>query len=320
MESFTVARVLGQTIDYAVACRSTDIHLTVVETGLRIEFRIAGEITPYLFLREHSREFIRRIKALARMDITDHYSLQEGSFTWDTPKERVRLRVSVVPLVNGESVVLRLLYPKQKSIELKDVGFTDDQLWVVTRCLQVTHGLILVAGRTGVGKTTTLYAFMEYLSTRNRQVFSIEDPVEIPLQNIRQIEVRERFGVTYESTLRALLRQDPDVLMIGEIRDEVTARAAVRAVLAGRLVLATTHAKDAEQAMQRLLDFGISHDILDELLQLILVQESSWTPDAEYNSRFSLVTASQSERALAVTSLREGRDRIEERGSSSLFM
>lgn len=274
MEPFTVVRVLGQAIDCAIKLNASDIHITSIDGALKIDYRVAREIRPYVFLTSHAQEFIRRIKALARMDVTDQNGLQEGMFHWQTGETMARIRVSVVPLVSGESVVLRLMYPVSERFALHEIGLTPEQYWSLTSCLHADHGLILVAGRTGVGKTTTLYAMMQYLAEKNRQVFSIEDPVEVPLPSVRQIEVRERFGVTYETSLRALLRQDLDVLMIGEIRDTLTAHAALRAALTGRLVLATTHAKDTRQVVLRLAELGISPELLHEVLRLVMIQET----------------------------------------------
>ncbi|WAH38978.1 GspE/PulE family protein [Alicyclobacillus dauci] len=273
METFDTARLLQQTIDYAVHCNASDIHLTCINGRLQVNYRVGGRIRPFVHMTSRADEIIRRIKALARMDVTDKHSPQEGAFSWDVDVESVRMRVSSIPIYGGESVVIRLLRESTRVRDLPQLGLDGEQLFELTQLLDRDTGLVLVAGRTGVGKTTTLYGLMNYLARQGRQVFSIEDPVEAPVPNCRQIEVREQTGLTYEASLRALLRQDPDVLMIGEIRDRTTAGIAVRAALTGRLVLATAHAASARSAVNRLLDLGVPSALLDETLQAILVQE-----------------------------------------------
>ncbi|MFB5191118.1 ATPase, T2SS/T4P/T4SS family [Alicyclobacillus fastidiosus] len=278
MEGFTAARVLQQIIDCAISSRATDIHLTSTNARMRVDFRIAGEMRPFVHLTERGDEIVRRIKALGRMDVTNGQAPQEGAFTWEMEHCKARLRVSAVPVYAGESVVLRVLHQSIRPLCIYELGMTPMQVARLVGLLSEPCGLILVAGRTGAGKTTTLYAMMHHLATRGLQVFSLEDPVEMPIPNCRQIEVRERSGMTYELGLKSLLRQDPDVLMIGEIRDPVTARIAVRAALTGRLVLATTHAADARSSLDRLLDFDVPKTLLTGVLRAVLVQRASPLP------------------------------------------
>ncbi|MFD1675004.1 GspE/PulE family protein [Alicyclobacillus fodiniaquatilis] len=271
MEVFTTARILQQMMDYAIDCGATDIHLCSTGKQLQVDLRVAGELRPFVQLTDRAEEIVRRIKAMARMDVTDRQMPQEGVFSWNGERS-VRIRVSSLPIYGGESVVLRVLQQPLRVLELHQVGLTAEQFYEVVHLLEEPVGLVLVAGRTGVGKTTTLYAMMHHLANQGRQVFSIEDPVEVPIPHCRQVEVRERTGLSYEVGLRSLLRQDPDVLMIGEIRDEVTARVAVRAALTGRLVLATTHAANFQATVSRLVDLGVPAHLLDDVLRAVIIQ------------------------------------------------
>ncbi|GMA60591.1 ATPase, T2SS/T4P/T4SS family [Alicyclobacillus fastidiosus] len=287
MEGFTAARVLQQIIDCAISSRATDIHLTSTHAAMRVDFRIDGAIRPFVHLTERGDELVRRIKALGRMDVTNGQAPQEGVFTWEMEHHKARLRVSAVPVYAGESVVLRVLNQFTQPLGIFELGMTPAQVARLVGLLSEPSGLILVAGRTGSGKTTTLYAMMHHLAMRGLQVFSLEDPVEMPIPNCRQLEVRERSGMTYELGLKSLLRQDPDVLMIGEIRDPITARIAVRAALTGRLVLATTHAADASSSLDRLLDFDVPKTLLAGVLRAVLVQHASLLPQAAHQSAFT---------------------------------
>ncbi|EPZ48982.1 GspE/PulE family protein [Alicyclobacillus acidoterrestris] len=272
MEAFTAARLLQQMIDAAITANATDIHLTSVNSGLRVAFRVAGCVRPFVHLTERGDEVLRRIKALARLDVTNAHTPQEGAFRWDMEGASVRLRVSTVPVYSGESIVIRVLRQAQRPLTIFELGLSAAQMGRLVTLLSEPQGLVLVAGRTGSGKTTTLYAIMQYLAARGMQVFSLEDPVEMPIAGCRQIEVRERSGMTYEVAVKSLLRQDPDVLMIGEIRDELTARIAVRAALTGRLVLATTHAAGVSGSIDRLLELGAKQALLSAVLRAVMVQ------------------------------------------------
>ncbi|MCL6548766.1 MAG: Flp pilus assembly complex ATPase component TadA [Alicyclobacillus sp.] len=257
MEELSAAVLLGRILDDALARGSSDVHLHADRNHLTVHLRVSGRIEPYLRVPDLGPPVIRRIKALAKMDVAESRIPQDGSFRWHTDAADCDVRAAVIPTVAGETAVLRLLSRYREPVSFTDLGMTDSQAERMNAILQNTSGLILTAGPTGSGKTTTLYAMMVQLSRWGRHVVSIEDPVEMPLPDCQQVEVRERIGVTFDAGLRALLRHDPDVIKVGEIRDEQTARVALRAGMTGHLVLSTTHARDAAGAVARLLEFGV---------------------------------------------------------------
>ena len=273
MEESSASSFLEEILTEALATHCSDVHMQLGPQGLEISFRKPGQLTPYRKLGDSGGLIMRRAKALARMDITDARVPQDGSFVLNLASSSCDVRVAVIPTVQGESLVLRLLPNSDRFQEFSHLGMTAGQAAELDQILTASSGLVLVAGATGSGKTTTLYTMMHRLSKRGRNVVSIEDPVEAPLSSCRQMEVRERVGVTFEVGLRALLRQDPDVIMIGEIRDEVTAKVALRAALTGHLVLTTTHARDMVGAAARLVDFGLSRALLSDVLLAVIIQE-----------------------------------------------
>lgn len=273
MDEPSTELLLEQILNLALSVHASDIHLHLDREGLDIIFRAGGELVPYGRFHDDGPSLVRRAKALAKMDVTDLRVPQDGSFFCMTELGPCDVRVAAIPTIQGESLVLRLLPRSDNFLEFTDLGMTPEQAEEMDELLEASSGLILVAGATGTGKTTTLYAMMHRLSTRGRNVVSIEDPVEAQLACCRQMEVRERVGITFDVGLRAILRQDPDVIMIGEVRDEETARVAVRAALTGHLVLTTTHAKGLLGAASRLVDFGISRMVLSDVLLAVVIQE-----------------------------------------------
>lgn len=244
VEDLTAVDLLQRILDDALARDCTDVHLRGTGTEVTVDFRTAGLLVPFSHFHDPNQMVIRRVKALARMDVAESRLPQDGAFVWPAEAGPCDVRAATVPVVGGESVALRLLSRSARGTSLESLGIDAAAAAQIRSLLQEESGLLLVAGPTGSGKTTTLYAMMREVAATSRHVVSIEDPVEMELSQCRQMEVRERIGVTFEAGLRALLRLDPDVIMIGEVRDEVTARVAVRAALTGHLVLSTTHARD----------------------------------------------------------------------------
>ncbi len=272
MEDLSTAVLLQRILDDALLAGASDVHIHAQENDLIVQFRVDGILQNYVALQQNGDSIVRRIKALARMDITETRIPQDGSFHWESDKEECDVRVASLPTVDGEAVVLRLLIRAKAPLSFTDLGMTEMQSKLVLNLLESQTGLILVSGPTGAGKTTTLYAMMLQLSRFGRHVISIEDPVEMMVSECRQMEVRERIGVTFDTGLRSLLRQDPDAIMIGEIRDEQTARVALRAAMTGRLVLSTTHAKDVIGAAARLVEFGLSRALVGDVLCAVINQ------------------------------------------------
>lgn len=272
VEELSAVVLLQRVLDDALARRSSDVHLEANENQLVVQFRVAGALQPYLRLEEFGAAVIRRIKALARMDVAESRLPQDGAFHWQGGTLACDVRAASLPTVHGEVMVLRLLPRQTEAMTFAGLGMTPEQCATMERLLRADSGLCLVTGRTGSGKTTTLYTMMAQLALWGRHVVSIEDPVEMTLAACHQVEVRERVGITFDRGLRALLRHDPDVIMIGEIRDDATAQVALRAALTGHLVLSTTHAPDLPGAAARLVEFGLSRPLLGDVLKAVVVQ------------------------------------------------
>ncbi|WP_051321797.1 GspE/PulE family protein [Alicyclobacillus contaminans] len=265
MEELSVVLFLQKMLDDALIRDCSDIHLYTAGTQLVVKFRRQGELTTYTRTEQFGADVVRRIKALARMDIADSRVPQDGAFHWESDTAECDVRVSTLPTIHGEAAVMRLFTQYKAPLDFSALGMTAPQARMVRQMLTQPSGLILVVGPTNSGKTTTLYAMVTDIARCGRKVVCIEDPVERSLEDCQQVQVRESVGITFDVGVRAVLRHDPDVLMIGEIRDGATASAAVRAALTGHLVLSTTHAKDPVGAFARLADLGVSRSALAEV-------------------------------------------------------
>jgi len=254
-----VARALTMIIDEAVKARASDIHLQPQEDKLQVRCRIDGTLHNMLSLPLiNAIPLISRIKILANMNIADHHRPQDGQFSVKTRYgHSIDIRVGTVATVYGEMAALRLLDKSRAIMDLSDLGFLPQILDKYQEMLKVPYGMILVSGPTGAGKTTTLYASLNCLDCAGRNIITIEDPVEYRFLNVNQIQVNPRAGLTFASGLRSILRLDPDVILVGEVRDAETARIAVQSALTGHLVLSSIHANDAVGVVFRLLDLGI---------------------------------------------------------------
>jgi type II secretory ATPase GspE/PulE/Tfp pilus assembly ATPase PilB-like protein len=253
--------------------RTSDIHIEPSETQTRVRFRIDGVLVDIeVFERELGERVVARIKLLAGMDIADRRLPQDGRHTFSVAGRAINARVASMPTIHGEKIVIRLLDSTAQLPNLSDLGMSPPMLESFRSLLSASHGLIVVCGPTGSGKTTTLYASLVERSDPGLHVCSVEDPVEMQLPGIVQIQVNERTGLTFASALRALVRQDPDVIMIGEMRDAETAQAAISASLAGRLVVTTLHCADAVAAIDRIVEFGIARSVLVHTVVGIVAQ------------------------------------------------
>jgi general secretion pathway protein E len=250
-------RVAGWLAD-AVARRASDVHMEPRTNVLCVRFRIDGVL--HTVAEEPiaaAGSVIARIKVLADLDLGERRISQDGRTTIVVGGRAIDLRVSIVPSVNGEAAVLRILDRNEVRLDFEALGFSDEERTLLSSALKWPHGLFLVTGPTGSGKTTTLYAGLEAMRGSGRKVLTIEDPVEYHFDHVTQVQAAPKAGVTFPGAIRAFLRQDPDVILVGEIRDGETAKAAVQAALTGHLVLATLHAIDAPRAVPRLLDMGV---------------------------------------------------------------
>lgn len=253
--------------------RSSDIHIEIYEEQCRIRFRVDGKLTQrYRFSREKYPALVNRIKIQAHLDIAEKRLPQDGRIIFKDDNTGVDIRVSVLPTLYGEKVVLRLLNKDIGNVSLNDLGFTEDQLTRYLNAIQKPHGIVLISGPTGSGKTTTLYASLKLLNRENVNILTIEDPVEYTLEGINQVQVKEDIGLTFAAALRTFLRQDPDIIMLGEIRDHESAQMAIRAALTGHLVFSTIHTNSAYGTITRLLDMNIPPYLLSNTLNLSMAQ------------------------------------------------
>ena len=242
----------------AIRNRASDIHLEPESEGLRVRFRVDGLMREFTRLPKHlEAAVLSRIKILATLDIAERRRPQDGRFQLNMEGHQLDLRVSVMPSIEGETVVLRLLDNQGLQIGLSKLGMSQEMLARYQELLQRAWGILLVTGPTGSGKTTTLYSSLASLNSKDRNIITIEDPVEYRLQGINQIPVNPAVGLNFATGLRSILRQDPDIVMVGEIRDAETAEIAIQAALTGHLVFSTLHTNDAATALTRLTDMGI---------------------------------------------------------------
>ena len=268
-----VIRIVNQIMTNAMVMRASDIHIEPFETHLKVRYRIDGVIhemeSPPTQL---TAAIISRIKLMARLNIAERRLPQDGRIQMRAQGKEIDMRVSTVPTMHGESVVMRLLDKNSVKLDLKTLGFSDDNLQRIQKELDAPHGVILVTGPTGSGKTTTLYAALTQLNTPENKILTVEDPVEYELEGINQIQANPKIGLTFADALRSIVRQDPDIIMIGEMRDVETARIAIQSALTGHLVLSTLHTNDAASGITRLLDMGIEDYLITSTVNGILAQ------------------------------------------------
>jgi general secretion pathway protein E len=268
-----VAQALTLIIDEAVKARASDIHIEPGEDRVRVRYRIDGSLHDMFSLPLATMTPVTsRIKILASMNIADHHRPQDGQFSVKAKGRQIDIRVGVIPTVYGEMSVLRLLDKSRATLTLTDLGFLPEAMAKYENMLKVPYGIILISGPTGAGKTTTLYASVNSLDQTERNIITVEDPVEYRFSNINQIQVNPRSGITFASGLRSILRLDPDVILIGEIRDAETANIAIQSALTGHLVLSSIHANDAVGVVLRLIDLGVEPFLVSSALIGVVAQ------------------------------------------------
>ena len=273
-DSPPAVRLLADTLQEAARRNASDLHIEPMEHGWRMRLRVDGVLHELARPPAHLRDaFITRVKVLARMDIAERRVPQDGRVRLPVTAGRVEdYRVNSLPTLFGEKLVLRRLEALPANLSLDSLGLAPAQREMVDGSIRAPHGLVLVTGPTGSGKTMSLYCFLQLLNAASRNLCSVEDPAEIQLAGINQVSVREKAGLTFAVALRAFLRQDPDVIMVGEIRDEETADVAVKAAQTGHLVLSTLHTNDAPAAIARLIDIGVEPYNLAAALRLVTAQ------------------------------------------------
>ena len=264
---------LDDLIAEAKMLKSSDIHIETYENDCRVRIRVDGLLViRYLIEKKLYPSLINKIKIAANLDIAEKRLPQDGRIFFDRGPDKFDIRVSIVPALYGEKVVLRLLSNDATDIELKNLGFSGNDLRNYLEGLKKPYGIILISGPTGSGKTTTLYATLKRLNLSTKNILTIEDPIEYTLQGINQVQVRENIGLSFAKALRTFLRQDPDTIMLGEIRDAETANMAIRAALTGHLVLSTIHTNSAWGTISRLTDMGIPSFLIANTLNTSVAQ------------------------------------------------
>jgi type II secretion system protein E len=274
-EDASIIRFVNQVLKDAIELRASDVHLEPFEDELRIRYRIDGilqEVPVPAQIKRFQPAIVARVKILSHLNIAEKRLPQDGRIKVRIEDAEVDIRVSIIPMLHGEAVVMRLLRQNSKLRGARDLGMGERELKCLERVLELPHGIVLVTGPTGSGKTSTLYTALNEINDSERKIITIEDPVEYQLKGVNQIQVSEKSGLTFARGLRSILRHDPDVVLIGEIRDQETAQIAVQASLTGHLVFSTLHTNDAAGALTRLVDMGVEPYLVASSLEAVLAQ------------------------------------------------
>ncbi|MDP3970307.1 MAG: ATPase, T2SS/T4P/T4SS family [bacterium] len=272
-KNLPIIKIFDTLLDYAVFQGASDIHIEPSEANIVVRFRVDGVLKDVMTLPKMvSSGLVARIKILSHLKLDEHRLPQDGRITVKTDQGQVSIRVSILPVQDGEKVVLRILRESGNILSLEQLGFNDLAFEVVNRHIKKPHGMILATGPTGSGKTTTLYTMMNLLNSPEVNISSIEDPIEYRMPRINQSQVNPKIGFTFAGGLRALLRQDPNIIMVGEIRDNETAQIASHAAMTGHLVLSTIHTNDSVSTIFRLTEMDIPHFLIASTVNLIIAQ------------------------------------------------
>jgi general secretion pathway protein E len=294
-----VIRLVQRLIDEAVAAKASDIHLEPSEESLVVRFRLDGMLRPQAtHAKPLAAPVVSRIKVMAGLDIAERRMPQDGRIRVASQGKEIDFRVVTAPTIHGESAVLRILDRQDVQLDFEALGFDAATIRQISESVSRPHGIVLVTGPTGSGKTTTLYAALKSINSPDRKILTVEDPVEYVLPGVNQVPLRPQIGLTFAHVLRSFLRQDPDVILVGEIRDRETAETAIQAALTGHLLLSTLHTNSASAAIGRLLDMGVDDFLLTSTLQLVLAQRlvrrlcmscrEAYAPEPALLKRFAL--------------------------------
>ncbi|HAL24185.1 MAG: Type 4 fimbrial assembly protein PilB [Candidatus Wolfebacteria bacterium GW2011_GWC2_46_275] len=287
-----IVAIVNNFLSYAISMHASDIHIEMLESSVLVRFRIDGilhEVTRVP--KEVELPIVARIKLLAGLKIDEHYKPQDGRLRFVAGDEMTDVRVSIMPTLYGEKIVMRLLPAGQKPLALEEIGMLEDMVEKVEAALKKSFGMVVVCGPTGSGKTTTLYSILNMLNKPEVNMVTVEDPIEYHIQYVNQTQINTQAGVTFASALRAFLRQDPNIILVGEIRDEETAEISVHAALTGHTLLSSLHTNDAATAIPRLIDMKVPPFLIAAVLNLIIAQRlvrkicvsciESFTPSAD---------------------------------------
>ncbi|MBS5966635.1 MAG: type II/IV secretion system protein [Finegoldia magna] len=260
-------------IDDAIRKNSSDIHIEPFEENVRIRFRINGSLVEYKTVDKsmHSK-IITRIKIMSELDIAEKRLPQDGRITYTYENSKIDLRISIINTIHGQKCVIRILNPESFKIGMQNLGISEDEQQMIEGFTKFENGMVLICGPTGSGKTTTLYTMLEHENTIDKNIITIENPVEYNIFGINQIQINEKIGLRFDNTLKFVLRQDPSVIMVGEIRDLETAKLAIRASITGHKVYSTIHTDDCYQSIIRLMDMGIEDYMIRASLKVVIAQ------------------------------------------------
>ena len=289
-EDAPTIKIVSTILRYAVDGRASDIHIEPQSSGVRVRYRVDGDLhTSVILPLSAHRALVARIKVLASIRLDEQRKPQDGRFSASIDNRPIDFRVSTFPSYNGEKVVIRILDREQGFISLDKIGLTDANLQILRKAAQAPHGLILISGPTGSGKSTTLYSMLTEVDRERKNVLSLEDPIEYYVDGVNQSQMRPEIGYTFATGLRTTLRQDPDVIMVGEIRDGETAKLAIQAALTGHLVLSTIHTNDAIGTIPRLIDMGVEPYLIPPVLIASVAQRLVRTlcPDSGIPAKLS---------------------------------
>ncbi|MBU2575550.1 GspE/PulE family protein [Patescibacteria group bacterium] len=272
-QDMPVIRVVDTLLEYAIFEGASDIHVEPAEKSVIVRFRIDGILREIMNLPKKLQDgILARVKILSNLKLDEHRLPQDGRFKIETKDYKISFRVSIIPVFDGEKVVMRLLDEGKKILNLEELGLNKQAFAIVKKSLTKPHGMVLVTGPTGSGKTTTLYTMMNILNTPKVNIATVEDPVEYRMPHINQSQVNPKIKFTFATGLRALLRQDPNIIMVGEIRDQETASIAINAAMTGHLVLSTLHTNDASGTLPRLLDMNVEPFLVSSTVNVIIAQ------------------------------------------------
>jgi general secretion pathway protein E len=268
-----IIRLVNHIISQAAKARASDIHIEPSREQIKVRYRVDGVLYDLLTPPKHIQSaLISRIKVMAKLDIAEKRLPQDGRFNVKIGNTEIDVRVSTIPTAAGERLVMRLLNKTNTLFDITDLGVSDAQMVQLKRLVAAPNGIILVTGPTGSGKTTSLYAFLSYINTPDINIITVEDPVEYQIDGINQIQVNPKIGLTFASGLRSIVRQDPDVILVGEIRDRETAEIAVQSALTGHMVFSTLHTNDSPSAITRLVDIGIEPFLISSSVNAVIAQ------------------------------------------------
>ena len=271
--SLPVIKIVNKLLKLAYSNKTSDIHIEPFDETVLIRFRIDGMLHDIANIPKHLHELVvTRIKILSRLRTDEHRAAQDGKLKFESDKKKIDVRVSIVPVVHGEKIVMRLMSEKSRQYDIETLGFSEKDLKLIKNNINKPWGMILSTGPTGSGKTTSLYSILKKLNKREVNISTIEDPVEYDMDGINQIQVNKKTDLTFSTGLRAIVRQDPDIIMVGEIRDQETAKIAINSAMTGHLVLSTLHTNDAGTTLPRLIDMGIQPFLVASTINIVIAQ------------------------------------------------